>query len=166
MWDEGATGRHAEVPERTLFEQVRSSEVQTAPEFDSDSEDDIPIPEVPTVTETVPVVPTVPERVQQAPAVPEPAPQTHDSDTEFDQAMPSTPPSLRPQRNKRPPGEWWKLDNRKNVHYAFMTMDEALQGPDAPKWKAAVEKELNNFKHFNAFELVDLPLGKKAIGSL
>ncbi|TPX44940.1 DNA-directed DNA polymerase, partial [Chytriomyces confervae] len=144
-WDEGATDGTVKVPEITPLDQASNSGVQEAPESDdSDSEDDIPVPE--------------------PPAVPEPVQETQESSSDDDVA-PDTPPSLRPKRNRRPPGEWWILDNRNSIHYAFMTMDEALQGPDAQKWKAAVEKELTNFKHFKAFELVDLPPGKKAIGS-
>lgn len=62
--------------------------------------------------------------------------------------------------------DFWLVNNDRNtVQYAFAGMSEVLKGPDADKWQSAAQKELLNFKHYGVFDLVNLPPGKRAIGS-
>lgn len=76
----------------------------------------------------------------------------------------------RPRRSTRipqPVKEFWKVDKHRNaVHFAFLTVTQALSGPEADQWREAIEKEEKNFVDYKAFgPLIELPPGKKAIPS-
>lgn len=43
--------------------------------------------------------------------------------------------------------------------------DEAVKSPDAENWKAAMDEEMHSHHKFGTWKLVDLPVGRKAIGN-
>ena len=45
------------------------------------------------------------------------------------------------------------------------TYTDAICGPDAVKWKAAIESELQSLKENVVYEIVDRPKNRKVIGS-
>ena len=42
---------------------------------------------------------------------------------------------------------------------------EAVSGPDADLWIDSMNRELDNLKRLNVYDLVPLPKGRKAVGS-
>lgn len=49
--------------------------------------------------------------------------------------------------------------------YEPRTYDEAMNCPDRDQWMVAMVEELNSIEDNNTWELTDLPLGRKSIGS-
>ena len=43
------------------------------------------------------------------------------------------------------------------------TLDEALQGPNAKEWQAALDYEINQLENFGTWVVEDLPAGQTAI---
>jgi hypothetical protein len=104
---------------------------------------------------------------------------------------PPTPPLAlrREPRERRPPGEWWKVNRPASVQDAPSDDDElniqdqnlesadlaigaeprtysqALNCPDSTKWDKAIHEEYNMHLENGTWELVKLPPGRKAIGS-
>src|ERR671929_620035 len=90
----------------------------------------------------------------------------------------------RPRREIRPPGEWWKVrhpspiipsdsenddDDMEGVYVAGQvepkSFADAIKGPLADKWRDAALEEYNWHLQNGTWTLVELPPGKKAIGS-
>ena len=72
----------------------------------------------------------------------------------------------RPQRERRPPdrfGEWVTVASDGITELA--TVDEALNETDANLWRDAMQHELDSLHKHSVFNLVELPNGRKAIGS-
>ena len=72
----------------------------------------------------------------------------------------------RPSRERRPPdrfGEWATVASDGITEPA--TVDEALNGKDANLWEDALQHEMDSLLKHNVFNLVELPNGRKAIGS-
>jgi hypothetical protein len=47
----------------------------------------------------------------------------------------------------------------------FLTLQEAMAGPDADNWKEAMKVEYDSLMEYGTWEMVDLPPGRKAIGN-
>src|ERR1700727_1083384 len=96
------------------------------------------------------------------------------------------PIALRKQpRNRRPPGEWWKIrkptplipdsdDDDSNGeeeeasvvnHFEPNTYADAIKGPHSRQWKEAMGSEMSAHLENGTWTIVELPPGKKAIGS-
>lgn len=45
------------------------------------------------------------------------------------------------------------------------TFQEVVTSPNAPYWNEAINSELESILENNTFEMIDLPLGSKPIGS-
>ena len=45
------------------------------------------------------------------------------------------------------------------------TFHEAVTSPESPLWKEAIKSEIDSILQNHTWELVDLPLGSKALGS-
>ena len=61
--------------------------------------------------------------------------------------------------------EWWKVDNRSMVNFAFLTFDSVRSEPDAEKWIEAEREELKNLEEYGVYKEQPLPPGRRAIGS-
>jgi transposase InsO family protein len=90
-----------------------------------------------------------------------------DSD-EFDEG--ADPAPRRSQRNRRPPQRWIAECNQVTALAACvsgdpLTLDEALSGPDAEKWRAAMKSEMDALVANGTWDLASLPAGRKAVGS-
>jgi hypothetical protein len=92
----------------------------------------------------------------------------HDTEDEFEDALPVLEQKQheRPQRQRRPPSEWWKTQ-----HYAnLVTIEEpqsyyeAMKSKDATKWKEAMDAEFKSLKDNETWKLCRLPNGRNAIG--
>ncbi|QRW11755.1 Retrovirus-related Pol polyprotein from transposon TNT 1-94 [Ceratobasidium sp. AG-Ba] len=59
----------------------------------------------------------------------------------------------------------WALATRISAPGDNPTVAEALSGPDAAKWQAAMEEEVNTLKKMGTYQLVELPAGRKAMGN-
>jgi hypothetical protein len=66
----------------------------------------------------------------------------------FHAAGPPGPPFSRPFDLSKPP----------------FSYSEAMARPDAPVWRAAMDREMQSIKDMGAFEEADLPPGQKAVG--
>jgi len=81
----------------------------------------------------------------------------------------------RPKRNRRPPGEWWKIHNQNqhsdesalpiyvNETFEPQTYKQAISGLEKEKWKDAMDDEIRSLKQNNTWKLTDLPAGRKPI---
>ena len=72
----------------------------------------------------------------------------------------------RPSRERQPPdrfGEWVTVASDGITEPA--TVDEALNGTDANLWRDAMQHQMDSLHKHNVFNLVELPNGRKAIGS-
>jgi transposase InsO family protein len=56
-------------------------------------------------------------------------------------------------------------DKNKELDKEPASFNEAVQGPNKEKWMGAMKEELNSIMKNNTYELVELPTGRKAIGS-
>ena len=85
--------------------------------------------------------------------------------TNMDEIDQTTPMPRRTSRIPVARSEYWKIDtDRSAIHFAFITIKEALNGPDAKEWEFAITKEEKNFEDYKAFgPLIQLPEGKRAI---
>jgi len=72
---------------------------------------------------------------------------------------------LRSGRISNKPKEWWVSQPASFISFPEepTTMEEALSGPNAEQWKAAMDEELESVLSNNTWEYVDLPPGAKAI---
>jgi hypothetical protein len=72
---------------------------------------------------------------------------------------------LRSGRISNKPREWWVSQPASFVSFPEepTTMEEALSGPNAEQWKAAMDEELESILSNNTWEYVDLPPGAKTI---
>ena len=82
-----------------------------------------------------------------------------------EQFEPEDVPGGRPVRERRPPemyGEWVNLtkDQREPT-----TVKEALGSSNKEKWQEAMEREMTSLFENDVWDLVDLPTGRKTIGS-
>ena len=77
-----------------------------------------------------------------------------------------------PQRNRRPPGQWWMANHHVNVTAASAgiaadkepaTYQEALAAPDAEQWKQAMDEEMASLHANGTWVLEPLPTGVKPI---
>ncbi|QRW11617.1 Reverse transcriptase [Ceratobasidium sp. AG-Ba] len=59
----------------------------------------------------------------------------------------------------------WALATRISAPGDNPTVAEALSGPDAAKWQAAMEEEVNTLEKMGTYQLVELPAGRKAMGN-
>ncbi|QRW07889.1 Retrovirus-related Pol polyprotein from transposon TNT 1-94 [Ceratobasidium sp. AG-Ba] len=59
----------------------------------------------------------------------------------------------------------WALATRISAPGDNPTVAEALLGPDAAKWQAAMEEEVNTPEKMGTYQLVELPAGRKAMGN-
>ena len=72
----------------------------------------------------------------------------------------------RSNREKKAPdyyGEWASVTNAELTEPR--TVKDALNSPDQAKWMKAMEKEIESLRESDVWELVDLPKGRKAVGS-
>ena len=79
--------------------------------------------------------------------------------------VPKEQPIRRSSRIPKPVREYWKMDNRNPVHFAFLTYSQVKQEPDFDKWKEAMQEQIDTLKEYNTWELTELPKGRKAIKS-
>lgn len=71
-----------------------------------------------------------------------------------------------PQRVRRPVDRFLAQAVEVTVAVADpVTPDEALSGPDADCWRAAMKREISSLKENRTWTLVDLPVGRKAIAN-
>lgn len=68
-------------------------------------------------------------------------------------------------REKRRPDYYGVWVNNIEGQGDPLTVDEALIGANKDKWKNAMEKEMSSLKENQVWDLVELPKGKKAVGS-
>jgi Reverse transcriptase (RNA-dependent DNA polymerase) len=70
---------------------------------------------------------------------------------------------------------WWKTKENSNLTELCNAIEsittgtptsfkEAMCGPEAGKWKEAMDKEIASIRENNTYQLVEMPLGTKAIG--
>jgi hypothetical protein len=67
-------------------------------------------------------------------------------------------------RERRPVGEWW-VAKAELVQDEPVTVQEAMESPNALEWKKAMNAELESIKKNEVYTLTKLPEGRKAIGS-
>ena len=60
-------------------------------------------------------------------------------------------------------GDWATVTNAELTEPT--TVKDALSSPDKAKWMSAMEKEIESLRKTDVWELVDLPNGRKAVGS-
>ena len=85
---------------------------------------------------------------------------------EIEDVVEEEPGPRRPGRNCPPPdryGEWVNVLQEDIVEPA--TPEEAMAGSNKLKWKSAMEKELKSLDTNDVWDLVELPPGRKAVGS-
>lgn len=79
----------------------------------------------------------------------------------------------RPRRIRRPPdrlnaltGEWWNFTNAASTNDVDepITIDEALNGPNAKEWSIATKSEIDSLKQNKTWDLVDPPNDKNIVG--
>jgi hypothetical protein len=68
----------------------------------------------------------------------------------------------RSERRPKPVTEWWRVDTRGPVNYAFNIVENS-QGEQ--KRQAARDKEYNTLMEYHTWDLVPPPLGRKIVGS-
>ncbi|KAJ3489457.1 hypothetical protein NLJ89_g11528 [Agrocybe chaxingu] len=119
------------------------------------------------------------------PHSPAPSPPQSPSPPPAPAPPPAAPEPRRSTRVSRPPGEWWKVthkvhepgdddgdDGYEEVQFAGLaagadprTYKQAMKGDDRHLWQEATQDEYNALNGNETWEVVDLPPGKKAIGS-
>jgi hypothetical protein len=63
-------------------------------------------------------------------------------------------------RHSKPPGEWWKVTKASSAVVSEpATLGEALSSPDAPKWREAMDDEIDSLRDHNTWELQQPPPG-------
>ena len=89
-------------------------------------------------------------------------PETTDDKHEEETAKSAPVPrrSIRVRRQNRP----FESTNL-SIHVEPRSFEEATTSPEKVKWEEAMKWEMESLKHHNTWELVNLPPGKKAIGS-
>lgn len=105
-----------------------------------------------------------------------------DADSDSSDEQPDVPTAAPPvisavpapataRRERRAPGEWWRataarapMEPASVAELEPQSLREALSRPDAEKWRAAVEEELDSVRRNQVFELAELPQGRRAIG--
>ena len=60
-------------------------------------------------------------------------------------------------------GDWARVTNAELTEPT--TVKDGLSSPDKAKWMSAMEKEIESLRKNDVWELVDLPKGRKAVGS-
>ena len=83
-----------------------------------------------------------------------------DKQEEIAEAIPAPRRSTRVRRHYRP-FESTSL----SIHVEPKSFEEATTSPEKAKWFEAMEREMESLKHHDVWELVNLPPGKKIIGS-
>ena len=74
-----------------------------------------------------------------------------------------------PQRERRPPGEWWVAKRREPEAFHAMPLDpisydEAMNSEDSLQWQEAIEQEYSSLMQQNVWELCPLPSERKPVG--
>ena len=90
----------------------------------------------------------------------------HVADKECTSTDGAEPVVRRSNREKKAPdyyGEWASVTNAELTEPR--TVKDALNSPDQAKWMKAMEKEIESLRENDVWELVDLPKGRKAVGS-
>ena len=74
--------------------------------------------------------------------------------------------SRRSTRERHPPDYYGiKVNIANNLPKEPLTVKEAVASPDKGEWKTAMEKEMKSLKENDVWELVELPEGRKGVGS-
>ena len=73
-------------------------------------------------------------------------------------------------RTRRPPGQWWVVGNTaainpSNVVHEPASYKQALRGPQATEWEAAIKTEYDSLVSRNTWKLVPRPAGRKLVDS-
>ena len=85
-----------------------------------------------------------------------------DSQREISTIRPEQPPR-RSKRMRRPPNYCLSVANE--LPKEPITVEEAFSSPDKGKWRGAMATEMKSLEENDVWELVELPEGRKALGS-